>query len=130
MKKLIALLLAAMLACSPLFTGCTTDQQDPSGGSGTTSEEQQDTDSTHEDEEHGDGQDHDADTPKISRNEAVQIVLGRVDGAKESDIRELDTDHDDGQLVYEGELRYGGYEYEFEIDGETGEIIQWKIDRE
>jgi uncharacterized membrane protein YkoI len=31
-------------------------------------------------------------------------------------------------LQYEGSFYYGGYEYEFEINGVTGDILQWEID--
>lgn len=75
-------------------------------------------------------QQEDTASQRISREEAVRIVLNRVEGAGESDIQELKTDRDDGQFVYEGELLFDGYEYEFEIDGTTGEMIQWEIDRE
>jgi hypothetical protein len=41
---------------------------------------------------------------------------------------ELERDYDDGVLQYEGSVYYGGYEYEFEINGVTGDILQWEID--
>lgn len=59
---------------------------------------------------------------------AQEIALARVPGAVESDITSFERDYDDGFLNYEGEIRYGGMEYEFEIDAATGEIIGWEID--
>lgn len=35
---------------------------------------------------------------------------------------------DDGRVLYEGEMRSGWMEYEFEIDAVTGAIIDWEAD--
>lgn len=43
-------------------------------------------------------------------------------------FRELKMDYDDGWVVYEGEMRDGWTEYEFEIDAVTGNIIEWDVD--
>ncbi|MDO4746346.1 MAG: PepSY domain-containing protein [Bacillota bacterium] len=58
----------------------------------------------------------------------VEIVLAKVPGATEDDIYEFEKEFDDGRLEYEGSLYYDGYEYEFEIDGATGNLLQWEID--
>ena len=42
--------------------------------------------------------------------------------------RDFHLDRDDGRLVYEGELRSNGMEYEFEIDAVTGAILDWDAD--
>ena len=63
----------------------------------------------------------------ISIDEAKKIALAKVSGASDQHIR-IEADHDDGRLVYEGEIHYGRVEYEFEIDGSTGAIIEWDAD--
>ena len=63
----------------------------------------------------------------ISIDEAKKIALAKVSGASNQHIR-IEADHDDGRLVYEGEIHYGRVEYEFEIDGSTGAIIEWDAD--
>ena len=65
----------------------------------------------------------------ITAAKAKQIALGKVSGATEANIREFKLDVDDGRAVYEGEIRYNGWEYEFEIDASTGAVISWEIDR-
>lgn len=64
----------------------------------------------------------------ISEEEAKRIALERVPGATEQNITEFRSDYDDGRLEYEGEIRYGETEYEFEIDGYTGQILEWDED--
>ena len=41
---------------------------------------------------------------------------------------EFKLDMDDGRLLYEGELRSGRMEYEFEIDALTGAVVDWDAD--
>lgn len=61
----------------------------------------------------------------ISASDAKKIALAQVPGASESNIKDFEADMDDGRLVYEGEIRYNGMEYEFEIDAATGVILDW-----
>lgn len=46
-----------------------------------------------------------------------------------ADVCELEREYDDGRLEYEGSIYYGGYEYDFEIDGATGKIFGKDVDR-
>lgn len=64
----------------------------------------------------------------ISQERAKEIALAQVPGAVLSDIREFETDYDDGRLEYEGKIFYGGMEYEFTIDGYSGAIREWEAD--
>ncbi|MCM1539864.1 MAG: PepSY domain-containing protein [Blautia sp.] len=61
----------------------------------------------------------------ITAEDAKALALAKVPGASESDIREFETDRDDGRIEYEGKIIYNGTEYEFEIDS-TGQIIGWE----
>ncbi len=65
---------------------------------------------------------------EISLEDAAAKALARVPGADRSDLR-IHRDRDDGRYTYEGDIYYGGYEYDFEIDAVTGEFIQWEKDR-
>lgn len=60
----------------------------------------------------------------ISEKKASKIALGQVDGATESDLR-IHQDTDDGRTVYEVSIIYNEMEYEFEIDAQSGDIIDW-----
>lgn len=64
----------------------------------------------------------------ISEEEAIQIVLSRVKGATKDNLTAFETDYDDGRWQYEGELVYDGLEYEFEIDAQNGNILDWEIE--
>ncbi len=61
----------------------------------------------------------------ISREKAQQLAQAKAPGAT---LVKLELDYDDGRAVYEGELRDGRMEYEFEIDASTGNFIKWNQD--
>lgn len=60
----------------------------------------------------------------LSREKALEIVLARVEGAGEENVR-MELEKDDGYWKYEGEILYNQREYEFELNGETGEVLEW-----
>lgn len=61
----------------------------------------------------------------ISEEEAKKTALKKVSGAGENDIK-IHLDKDDGKTVYEGSIIYKDREYEFEIDAESGKILDWE----
>ena len=65
----------------------------------------------------------------VSADEAKALALSKVPGATENDIVEFETDFDHGRTEYEGKIFYDGVEYEFEINGDNGEITSWEVDR-
>lgn len=65
---------------------------------------------------------------KISLEEAQNIALGRVQGATASNIS-IELDRDDGWYIYEGEIKYNGMEYEFEIDANSGNVLKWEEEK-
>ena len=66
----------------------------------------------------------------ISSDEAVQSALARVPGATVANVTEFNRDYNHGRLEYEGEIHYNGYEYDFEIDADTGTFIKWEVVQE
>ena len=64
----------------------------------------------------------------VSLEEATKIALDKVPGATEQDIR-INLDYDDGRQKYEGDIIYEQMEYDFEIDANTGEVIEWSEER-
>lgn len=66
--------------------------------------------------------------PAISQEEAIQIALQRVSGATAQDAR-IELDWDDGRCKYEGEIIYNNIEYDFEIDANSGTILEWSEER-
>ena len=62
----------------------------------------------------------------VSEATAKQTALARVSGATEKDIYEWKLDYDDGRPEYEGKIIYGGMEYEFTIDANTGAVLEWE----
>lgn len=66
----------------------------------------------------------------ISMEQAKRIALAEVPGATASNITKADRDDDDGYIEYEIEIKYNGYEYDFEISGKSGKIISKDIERD
>ena len=66
----------------------------------------------------------------ISSDEAVQSALTRVPGATVANVTEFNRDYENGRLEYEGEIHYNGYEYDFEIDADTGTVTKWEVEQE
>ena len=65
----------------------------------------------------------------ISSDEAVQSALVRVLGATVANVTEFNRDYENGRLEYEGEIHYNGYEYDFEIDTDTGTFTKWEVEQ-
>ena len=64
---------------------------------------------------------------QITREQAEQIALSQVsDGI----ITDIDYDRERGRTVYEIEVRSGSWEYTFDIDASTGEIVKTERDYE
>lgn len=64
----------------------------------------------------------------VTREQAIETALSRVSGATEQDIR-IELDRDDGVYKYEGDIIYNGMEYDFEIDANSGTILEWSEER-
>ena len=67
-------------------------------------------------------------TNGITVEKAKSIALANVSGATASDIMSVHEDCDDGVYVYEIEIHHNGYEYDFEIDRNTGNILDKDVD--
>ena len=64
----------------------------------------------------------------VSMDEAAAIALERVPGATRQDLW-IELDYDDGVYKYEGDIIYDQKEYDFEIDANTGTILEWSEER-
>lgn len=63
----------------------------------------------------------------VSEDQVKTLVQQKVPGAPLSDIR-VWQESDDGRLRYEGNLSYNNIYYEFEVDSQTGIILDWNAD--
>lgn len=65
----------------------------------------------------------------ISEDQAKEIAATQA-GLTVSDLTALRVykDYDDGRFVYEGEFIYGTMEYEFDIDANSGIILEWDVE--
>ncbi len=62
----------------------------------------------------------------IGETAARSIALEHA-GVKESDVYKLECelDREDGKMIYEVEFDCGGYEYEYDIDALTGDVLKY-----
>lgn len=63
----------------------------------------------------------------VTPEEAKDVVQSKVPGSNAGDVQ-LREEKADGRGRYEGELFFDGIKYEFEIDSQTGIILDWKAD--
>lgn len=63
----------------------------------------------------------------ITEEKVKKIVLAKAKGASETNLR-INKDLDEGRPVYEGEIIHDNKKYEFEIDGNTGDILEWDVE--
>ena len=63
----------------------------------------------------------------VTAEEAASIVAGKIPGASAADV-DIWEESGDGRGRYEGDLFLDGMKYEFEIDPQTGRIIDWNAD--
>lgn len=62
---------------------------------------------------------------KLSQEEASKLALDKVKGATAKELY-IHLEQDNGVNVYDGEIIYNEKEYDFEIDADTGEFLEWK----
>ncbi len=134
-NRLIIILAIAVLSALCL-SGCNDRSSDSSGGAAETQQtapsdqslpSDQNESGGHPDDEHHNNSS--SGTSDIGYDRVIEIVLAKVPGATADSVTEIETEYENGRIEYEGELWYNGYEYEFEIDGATGNILKWEIDR-
>lgn len=65
---------------------------------------------------------------QLTIEEASALALERVPGASEKDLK-IELDYDDAYYKYEGDIIYDQKEYDFEIDANTGDFLEWKEER-
>ena len=67
----------------------------------------------------------------VTAEQAKQIALTHA-GVAESDTRsmEMETDRDHGRTVYEFSWKVGWVEYEYDIDADTGAILNWSQEQD
>lgn len=65
---------------------------------------------------------------QISVDQVFDTVMNKIPGIEKGNIF-LQSEYDDGQVVYEGKAIYDNIEYEFEINADTGNILEWTTNK-
>ncbi|MBR0352157.1 MAG: PepSY domain-containing protein [Oscillospiraceae bacterium] len=68
----------------------------------------------------------------ITEDEAVAAALAHVKAGQDQVefMKRVELDYEHGRKIYEIEFYMGGFEYEFDIDAETGRVIKCKKERD
>ena len=66
----------------------------------------------------------------ISEAEALDAALAHAGLTKEQVefVKKMGLDYEHGRKVYEIEFYHNGFEYEFDVDAETGRVMKYKKD--
>ena len=64
----------------------------------------------------------------LTKDEALEKALQHVELSKDQVdfVKKVELDYEDGRKVYEVEFIKGGYEYKFDIDANTGAIVNFE----
>ena len=65
----------------------------------------------------------------VDRAKEIAFAHAKVDASKVYRLH-VDMDRDDGRMIYEVDFKHDGWEYDYEIDAVTGEILEWDRDRD
>lgn len=69
--------------------------------------------------------------PEITEQDALHKALEHA-GIKENDLtsKHIKKDREDGKEIYEIEFHTSNKEFEYDIDAETGQILDWEHDND
>ena len=65
---------------------------------------------------------------RITQDEAIKIVINQISGVSQQNIF-IQSEQENGKYIYEGTVIYNCIEYDFEIDGSSGQIIEWNQEK-
>ncbi len=72
-----------------------------------------------------------ADKSLLTKTEAERIALGHAElNRGQVSFLRTEYDWDDGRHKYEIEFHQGPWEYHYEIDAESGEVLSWEKEKE
>ncbi|MBO0586740.1 PepSY domain-containing protein [Sporosarcina sp. E16_8] len=62
----------------------------------------------------------------ITEKAAIKIAMKQAKGT----VTEVELDEDNGRVIYEIEIRDGKYDYDFDIDAISGEVLKFEKERD
>ncbi len=65
--------------------------------------------------------------PIVSEDEAMEVVFAMLPEADYGDVLEFAQTYNEGGWIYEGSIRGDKVVYEYQVDGENGNILKWIV---
>ena len=64
----------------------------------------------------------------LTQDEALAKALQHAGVSKPDFVKRIELDYEHGRKVFEVKFYQGGFEYEFDIDAETGAVLKYEKD--
>lgn len=65
--------------------------------------------------------------PLVSEDEAMQTIFDMLPGADYDDVLEISQTYAEGGWIYRGRIKGKKVVYEYQVDGENGNILRWIV---
>lgn len=65
--------------------------------------------------------------PLVSEDDAMNIVMDMLPGSDYGDITDFSQSYNEGGWIYKGVIEGEKVSYEYEVDGDNGNLLKWVV---
>lgn len=65
--------------------------------------------------------------PIVSEDEAMQEIFKMLPGSSYDDVLEISQSYAEGGWIYKGKIKGKQQIYDFQVDGENGNVLRWTV---
>lgn len=67
--------------------------------------------------------------PIVSEDEAMKEIFKMLPGSSYDDVLEISQSYEEGGWIYKGRIKGKKQIYEYQVDGENGNVLRWTVAR-